>query len=96
MKKVNREEFYSHLSALYQLSPETISPVLREKVFETAKELEQADNLYLLADRLGRYVTAELTALTCHAPKELVQLSLYIQQLQNHYRIASFIPGKVE
>ncbi|CYV02001.1 hypothetical protein P7J30_04195 [Streptococcus suis] len=96
MKKANREEFYSHLSALYQLSPETISPVLREKVFETAKELEQADNLYLLADRLGRYVTAELTALTCHAPKELVQLSLYIQQLQNHYRIASFIPGKVE
>ncbi|HEL9635551.1 TPA: hypothetical protein U0K40_000197 [Streptococcus suis] len=96
MKKANREEFYSHLSALYQLSPETISPVLREKVFETAKELEQADNLYLLADRLGRYVTAELIALTCHAPKELVQLSLYIQQLQNHYRIASFIPGKVE
>ncbi|HEM4425130.1 TPA: hypothetical protein U1Y65_002208 [Streptococcus suis] len=96
MKKANREEFYSHLSALYQLSPETISPVLREKVFETAKELEQADNLYLLADRLGRYVTAELTALTCHAPKELVQLSLYIQQLQNHYRIASFIPGKVK
>ncbi|MBY4962537.1 hypothetical protein K6V39_08095 [Streptococcus suis] len=96
MKKANRKEFYSHLSALYQLSPEVISPVLREKVFETAKELEQADNLYLLADRLGRYVTAELTALTCHAPKELVQLSLYIQQLQNHYRIASFIPGKVE
>ncbi|CYU87102.1 hypothetical protein [Streptococcus suis] len=96
MKKANRKEFYSHLSALYQLSPEVISPVLREKVFETANELEQADNLYLLADRLGRYVTAELTALTCHAPKELVQLSLYIQQLQNHYRIASFIPGKVE
>ncbi|NQO19702.1 hypothetical protein HO979_07075 [Streptococcus suis] len=96
MKKANRKEFYSHLSALYQLSPEVISPVLREKVFETANELEQADNLYLLADRLGRYVTAELTALTCHAPKELVQLSLYIQQLRNHYRIASFIPGKVE
>ncbi|CYU58279.1 Uncharacterised protein [Streptococcus suis] len=96
MKKANREEFYSHLSALYQLSPETISPVLREKLVEFAQKLDHSDNLYLLADRLGRYVTAELTALTCHAPKELVQLSLYIQQLQNHYRIASFIPGKVE
>ncbi|HEL1992924.1 TPA: hypothetical protein TY276_002153 [Streptococcus suis] len=96
MKKANREEFYFHLSALYQLSPETISPVLREKIVEFAQKLDHSDNLYLLADRLGRYVTAELTALTCHAPKELVQLSLYIQQLQNHYRIASFIPGKVE
>ncbi|HFI0138696.1 TPA: hypothetical protein ACGOWW_002358 [Streptococcus suis] len=96
MKKANREEFYSHLSALYQLSPETISPVLREKLVEFAQKLDHSDNLYLLADRLGRYVNAELTALTCHAPKELVQLSLYIQQLQNHYRIASFIPGKVE
>ncbi|HFI0160419.1 TPA: hypothetical protein ACGOSQ_000443 [Streptococcus suis] len=96
MKKANRKEFYSHLSALYQLSPEVISPVLREKLVEFAQKLDHSDNLYLLADRLGRYVTAELTALTCHAPKELVQLSLYIQQLQNHYRIASFIPGKVE
>ncbi|HFU4201888.1 TPA: hypothetical protein ACGO8K_001943 [Streptococcus suis] len=96
MKKANREEFYSHLSALYQLSPETISPVLREKLVEFAQKLDHSDNLYLLAERLGRYVNAELTALTCHAPKELVQLSLYIQQLQNHYRIASFIPGKVE
>ncbi|HFI0239181.1 TPA: hypothetical protein ACGO7F_001121 [Streptococcus suis] len=94
--KVTREEFYSHLSAVYQLPEDAITSVLREKVFETAKELDQADNLYLLAERLGRYVNAELTALTYHAPKELVQLSLYIQKLQNHYRMASFIPGKVE
>ncbi|UUM61433.1 hypothetical protein NQZ89_08600 [Streptococcus suis] len=94
--KVNREEFYSHLSAVYQLPEDAITSDLREKVFETAKELDQAENLYLLAERLGRYVNAELTALTCHAPKELVQLSLYIQQLQNHYRMASFIPRKVD
>lgn len=94
--KATCEEFYGHLSAVYQLPEDAITSVLREKVFETAKELDQADNLYLLAERLGRYVNAELTALTCHAPKELVQLSLYIQQLQNHYRMASFIPGKVE
>ncbi|MFI3087258.1 hypothetical protein [Streptococcus sp. 2022WUSS037] len=94
--KATREEFYSHLSAVYQLPEDAITPVLREKVFEIAKELDQADNLYILAEHLNRYVNAELTALTCHAPKELVQLSLYIQQLQNHYRMASFIPGKVE
>ncbi|HEL2218541.1 TPA: hypothetical protein TYI97_001110 [Streptococcus suis] len=94
--KATCEEFYIHLSAVYQLPEDAITSVLREKVFETAKELAQADNLYLLAERLGHYVNAELTALTCLTPKELVQLSLYIQQLQNHYRIASFIPGKVE
>ncbi|HFI0631857.1 TPA: hypothetical protein ACGO4G_000394 [Streptococcus suis] len=94
--KATREEFYSHLSEVYQLPEDAITPVLREKVFETAKELDQAENLYILAEHLNRYVNAELTALTCHAPKELVQLSIYIQQLQNHYRMASFIPGKVE
>ncbi|HEL9598176.1 TPA: hypothetical protein U0J99_000679 [Streptococcus suis] len=94
--KATCEEFYSHLSAVYQLPEDAITSDLREKVFETAKELDQADNLYLLAERLGRYVNAELTALTCRAPKELVQLSLYIQQLQNHYRMASYMPGKVE
>ncbi|WP_105112967.1 hypothetical protein [Streptococcus suis] len=96
MKKANREEFYSHLSALYQLSPETISPVLREKLVEFAQKLDHSDNLYLLADRLGRYVTAELTALTCRAPKELVQLAHYLQEVQNHYRYASLFPGKVK
>ncbi|HIH7901260.1 hypothetical protein [Streptococcus suis] len=50
MKKANREEFYFHLSALYQLSPETISPVLREKIVEFAPKLDHSDNLYLLAD----------------------------------------------
>lgn len=94
--KAKCEELYSHLSAVYQLPKDAITSVLREKVFEIAKELDQADNLYLLADRLGRYVNAELVARTCHAPKELVQLSLYIQQLQSHYRMASFIPGKVK
>lgn len=94
--KANCKEFYSHLSAVYQLPKDAITSVLRDKVFEAAKELDQVENLYLLAESLGRYVNAELTARTCHAPKELTQLSLYIQQLQTHYRMASFIPGKVE
>ncbi|HEM4130295.1 TPA: hypothetical protein U1W61_002047 [Streptococcus suis] len=86
MKKANREEFYSHLSALYQLSPETISPVLREKVVEFAQKLDQSDNLYLLADQLSVFVNAELTGLTWRAPKELVELGRYIQELQVTYR----------
>ncbi|HEL1656707.1 TPA: hypothetical protein TXV11_001749 [Streptococcus suis] len=86
MKKANREEFYSHLSALYQLSPETISPVLREKIVEFAQKLDHSDNLYLLADQLSVFVNAELTGLTWRAPKELVELGRYIQELQATYR----------
>ncbi|MGO0055711.1 hypothetical protein ACTMS8_09240 [Streptococcus suis] len=86
MKKANREEFYSHLSALYQLSPETISPVLREKIVEFAQKLDHSDNLYLLADQLSVFVNAELTGLTWRAPKKLVELGRYIQELQVTYR----------
>ncbi|HEM6214330.1 TPA: hypothetical protein U2D16_001614 [Streptococcus suis] len=86
MKKANREEFYSHLSALYQLSPETISPVLREKLVEFAQKLDHSDNLYLLADQLSVFVNAELTGLIWRAPKELVELGRYIQELQVTYR----------
>ncbi|HEL1655128.1 TPA: hypothetical protein TXN47_001166 [Streptococcus suis] len=86
MKKANREKFYSHLSALYQLSPETISPVLREKIVEFAQKLDHSDNLYLLADQLSVFVNAELTGLTWRAPKELVELGRYIQELQVTYR----------
>ncbi|HEL2252218.1 TPA: hypothetical protein TZH75_001455 [Streptococcus suis] len=86
MKKANREEFYSHLSALYQLSSETISPVLREKLVEFAQKLDHSDNLYLLADQLSVFVNAELTGLTWRAPKELVELGRYIQELQVTYR----------
>ncbi|HFR3187094.1 TPA: hypothetical protein ACHU23_002206 [Streptococcus suis] len=86
MKKANREEFYSHLSALYQLSPETISPVLREKLVEFAQKLDHSDNLYLLADQLSVFVNAELTGLTWRAPKELVELGRYIQELQVTHR----------
>ncbi|HFI0716713.1 TPA: hypothetical protein ACGO5G_001331 [Streptococcus suis] len=86
MKKANRGEFYSHLSALYQLSPETISPVLREKIVEFAQKLDKSDNLYLLADQLSVFVNAELTGLTWRAPKELVELGRYIQDLQVTYR----------
>lgn len=49
-----------------------------------------------MAGYLSRFINAELTALTCRAPKELVQLARYLQELQNHYRYASIIPGKIE
>ena len=50
----------------------------------------------MLARHLSRFVNAEITALTCRAPKELVQLARYLQELQHHYRYASIIPGKIE
>ncbi|BDD40417.1 hypothetical protein [Streptococcus ruminantium] len=96
MLKRSKEEFYGYLSAVYSLSEEEITPILREKILGIAQELDKSENIYLIADRLGRYVNAELTALTCHAPKELVNLALYIQKLQNHYRRSSIIPGIVK
>ncbi|HFI0217064.1 TPA: bacteriocin immunity protein [Streptococcus suis] len=82
MKKANREEFYSHLSALYQLSPETISPVLREKIVEYAQKLGKSDNLYLVANQLSVYVNRELLEQAGKAPKELLDMATYIQELQ--------------
>ncbi|HFI0214481.1 TPA: bacteriocin immunity protein [Streptococcus suis] len=82
MKKANREEFYSHLSALYQLSPEAISPVLREKLVEFAQKLDQSENLYLVANQLSVYVNRELLEQAGKAPKELLDLATYIQELQ--------------
>ncbi|HEM5094310.1 TPA: bacteriocin immunity protein [Streptococcus suis] len=82
MKKANKEEFYSHLSALYQLSPEVISPVLREKLVEFAQKLDHSDNLYMLASQLSVYVNRELLEQAGKAPKELLDLASYIQELQ--------------
>ncbi|HEL1992925.1 TPA: bacteriocin immunity protein [Streptococcus suis] len=82
MKKANREEFYSYLSALYQLSPEVISPVLREKLVEFAQKLDHSDNLYMLASQLSIYVNRELLEQAGKAPKELLDLASYIQELQ--------------
>lgn len=96
MKVAEKEELYKYLSAAYNLPQEAFSEALREKILEVAGQLDKEENLYILAGHLSRFINAELTALTCHAPKELVQLSLCIQKLQNHYRMASFIPGKVE
>ncbi|HEP1785827.1 TPA: bacteriocin immunity protein [Streptococcus suis] len=82
MKKANRKEFYSHLSALYQLASEAISPVLREKLVEFAQKLDQSDSLYLLASQLSVYVNRELLEQAGKAPKELLDLASYIQELQ--------------
>ncbi|NQN91391.1 hypothetical protein HO995_05180 [Streptococcus suis] len=96
MKIAEKDEFYNYLSAAYNLPQGAFSKALREKMLEVAGQLDEEDNLYILAGHLGRFVNAELTALTCRAPKELVQLARYLQELQNHYRYASIIPGKIE
>ncbi|HFI0273262.1 TPA: hypothetical protein ACGO2R_001082 [Streptococcus suis] len=96
MEASQRKAFYQHLAAVYNLPTKAISSGLREQLFVTAQKLDRTDNQYLLADRLGRYVNAELTALTCRAPKELVHLARYIQGLQNDYRRLSLIPGRIE
>ncbi|NQP32237.1 hypothetical protein HO924_08460 [Streptococcus suis] len=96
MKVAEKDEFYDHLSAAYNLPQEAFSEALREKILEVAGQLDKEENLYILAGYLSRFINAELTALTCRAPKELVQLARYLQELQNHYRFASIIPGKIE
>ncbi|HFI0668225.1 TPA: hypothetical protein ACGO4I_001690 [Streptococcus suis] len=96
MKIAEKDEFYNYLSAAYNLPQGAFSKALREKMLEVAGQLDEEENLYILAGYLSRFVNAELTALTCRAPKELVQLARYLQELQNHYRYASIIPGKIE
>ena len=96
MKIAEKNEFYNYLSAAYNLPQEAFSEALREKILEVAGQLDKEGNLYILAGYLSRFINAELTALTCRAPKELVQLARYLQELQNHYRYASIIPGKIE
>lgn len=96
MKVAEKEEFYRYLSAAYNLPQEVFSEALREKMLEVAGQLDKGENLYLLAGHLSRFVNAELTALTCRAPKELVQLARYLQEVQDQYRYASLFPGKVK
>ena len=96
MKIAEKDEFYNYLSAAYNLPQEAFSEALREKILEVAGQLDKELNLYILAGHLSRFVNAEITALTCRTPKELVQLARYLQELQNHYRYASIIPGKIE
>ena len=96
MKIAEKNEFYNSLSATYNLSQEAFSEALREKILEVAGQLDKEGNLYILARHLSRFVNAEITALTCRTPKELVQLARYLLELQNHYRYASIIPGKIE
>ena len=96
MKIAEKEEFYSYLSAAYNLPQEAFSEALREKIVEIASQLDREENLYILAGHLSRFVNAELTALTCQAPEELVQLARYLQEIQNYYRYAANFPGKVK
>ena len=65
-------------------------------MLEVVGQLDKEGNLYILAGHLSRFVNAEITALTCRTPKELVQLARYLQELQHHYRYASIISGKIE
>lgn len=96
MKIAEKDEFYNYLSAVYNLPQEAFSEALREKILEVAGQLDKEGDLYILARHLSRFVNAEITALTCRTPKELVQLARYLLELQNHYRYASIIPGKIE
>lgn len=85
MRKANSDEFYSYLSAVYNLENGIISDALREKIVEFAQKLDKSDNLYLLANQLSVFVNTEMAALTWRAPKELVELARYIQDLHVTY-----------
>lgn len=86
MKKANKEEFYQYLSAVYNLETDMLSQPVRDKILETAQSLDKDVSLYWLADRLAMIVNTELTGLTWRAPKELVDLARYLQELQTTYR----------
>ena len=65
-------------------------------MLEVVGQLDKEVNLYIIAGYLSRFVNAEITALTCRTPKELVQLARYLQELQHHYRYAGIIAGNIE
>ncbi|KHD43375.1 hypothetical protein ACVRZD_06675 [Streptococcus hongkongensis] len=96
MIKANKTDFYEKIAALYNLPEGIISDQLRKILLENAKRLETEENLYILADHLGRFVMAEMIALTCSSPKELVDLSRYIIELQKTYRLFSLGLTKID
>ncbi|HIH7901259.1 hypothetical protein [Streptococcus suis] len=55
---------------------------MREKLVEFAQKLDHSDNLYMLASQLSIYVNRELLEQAGKAPKELLDLASYIQELQ--------------
>lgn len=87
MLKATKEEFYQYLSAVYNLPEGAVSEEFKKNIFTFAKELEKEENLYILAGRVNRYTIPELLSFGAHAPKELVNLSTYLLELEKTYRL---------
>ncbi|MGT2829319.1 bacteriocin immunity protein [Streptococcus hillyeri] len=87
MIKATKDDFYKHLSAVYNLPKGQISEELKQMILEFAKGLEKEENLYLLASRVNRYTVPELLSFGSRAPKELVNLSTYLLELEKTYRL---------
>lgn len=56
-------------------------------ILEFAQGLEKEENLYLLASRVNRYTVPEVLSFGAQAPKELVNLSTYLLELEKTYRL---------
>lgn len=76
------------IKSLYNQHHAQLSPDLKDELLAAVKELEADGSLGLTALRLNRFVTAEIRyhSLGLTAPKELVELSNFLQKAAADYK----------
>lgn len=87
-QKIEEGIFLELVRALYNQHHPNLGQDLKDELLSAAKAIEDKGNLGLAAMRLNRFVIAEIV---CHnlgqtAPKELVELSNFLQKAAADYK----------
>lgn len=88
VEKIDDGIFLELVKTLYNKHHNQLSQELKAELLAAAKELEADGSLGLTALRLNRFVTAEIRyhSLGLTAPKELVDLSSFLQKAAADYK----------
>lgn len=86
-KEINKEEFLRLVKAVYNQHHQVLTDDLNKEVLSAAQAIEADDNLDLAAVRLAARTTAEIRyfELGKTAPKELVELTNFLNQRKGKY-----------